>query len=112
MASTRLSIAAFAVLVAATIAAFFVTQHLKVTTPLLTGYPRPVPGGSRLVKTFLTPWKGQTAVWDGTILGRPAPTGAYLVGIEVTDAACNTGRWPARLPPSPAALARAGVTVQ
>jgi hypothetical protein len=261
LASTRLSTAAFAVLVAATIAAFFVTQHLKVTTPLLTGYPRPVPGvinplhgvacgghnngsttisfylqhradlvdvyvvnaatgeivrtvasgrnmrkdkrtpfhwdgredngsvvpdgtyyfrvalrhqgrtidlngvpvkvktttpnpvvvsvspqvipsaspstsvtihyagnenrggtillyrtdvpvGSQLVKTFLTPWKGQTAVWDGTILGRPAPAGTYLVGIEVTDAACNTGRWPPRLPPSPAAVARAGVTVQ
>jgi hypothetical protein len=265
LASNRLSTAAFAVLVAATIAAFFVTQHLKVTTPLLTGYPRPVPGvinplhgvvcggynsdsttisfylqhraddvdvyvvnaatgdivrtvasgrhmrkgvripdgvfhwngredngtvapdgtyyfraalrqqgatinlngvpvkvkttpprpvvvsvspqvvpsstvstkvtiryagnenrggtillyrtdvpgGPRLVKTFLTPWNGQTAVWDGTILGRPAPAGNYLVGIEVTDAACNTGRWPARLPPSPAAsLARAGVTVQ
>jgi hypothetical protein len=266
LASNRLSIAAFAVLVAATIAAFFVTQHLKVTTPLLTGYPRPVPGvinplhgvacggynsgsttisfylqhraddvdvyvvnadrgdivrtvasgrhmrrgvripdgvfqwngredsgsvapdgtyyfraalrqqgatiplnepqqlvkvktttphpvvvsvsprvipsatgsrnvtiryagnenrggtiliyrtdvpgGSRLVKTFLTPWKGQTAVWDGTILGRPAPAGTYLIGIEVTDAACNTGRWPPRLPPSPAAAARAGVTVR
>ena len=27
----------------ATAAAFFVTQHLKVTTPLLAGYPRPVP---------------------------------------------------------------------
>ena len=38
------STAAFAVLVAATIAAFFVTQHLKVTTPLIQGTPRPVPG--------------------------------------------------------------------
>ena len=41
---TRLSTGAFAVLVAATIAAFFVTQHLKVTTPLIQGAPRPVPG--------------------------------------------------------------------
>ena len=24
--------------------AFFVTQHLKVTTPLIQGFPRPVPG--------------------------------------------------------------------
>ena len=33
-----------------------------------------VPGGPRLVKTFLTAWKGQTAVWDGTINGpRRAP---------------------------------------
>jgi hypothetical protein len=33
----------FAVLVVATVAAFFVTQHLKVTTPLLTGFPAPDP---------------------------------------------------------------------
>ena len=44
MASNRLATVAFAALVAATIAAFFVTQHLKVTTPLIQGYPRPVPG--------------------------------------------------------------------
>jgi hypothetical protein len=75
-------------------------------------YRTDVPGGSRLVKTFLTPWNGHTAVWDGTILGRPARAGTYLVGIEVTDAACNTGRWPPQLPRSAAALARAGVTVR
>jgi hypothetical protein len=69
-------------------------------------------GGARLVKTFLTPWKGQTAVWDGTIKGRPAPAGVYQVGIEVTDAACNTGRWPPQPPPWPASVARASVTVQ
>ena len=40
----RLSTSAFAMLVAATIAAFFITQHLKVTTPLIQGFPRPVPG--------------------------------------------------------------------
>src|SRR6185312_232478 len=47
MATTRLSLVAFAGLVAASIAAFFVTQHLKVTTPLIAGgagAPRPVPG--------------------------------------------------------------------
>ena len=43
MVTTRLSIVAFAALVAATIGAFFVTQHLKVTTPLIQGFPRPVP---------------------------------------------------------------------
>ena len=41
---TRLSTGAFALLVVATIGAFFVTQHLKVTTPLIQGYPRFVPG--------------------------------------------------------------------
>ena len=34
---------AFAVLVAATVAAFFITQHLKTSTPLLTGTPAPFP---------------------------------------------------------------------
>jgi hypothetical protein len=41
---TRLSTGAFAALVAATIAAFFVTQHLKVTTPLIQGFPAAAPG--------------------------------------------------------------------
>src|SRR6201999_3204684 len=43
MAPTRVSIVAFGALVAASIAAFFVTQHLKVSTPLVQGTPRPVP---------------------------------------------------------------------
>jgi hypothetical protein len=64
-------------------------------------YRTDLPGGPRLVKTFLTPWKGQTAVWDGTIHQRPAPAGTYLIGLEVTDAACNTGRFPAQIPPAP-----------
>ncbi len=39
----RLPPVAFAALVAATVAAFFVTQHLKVATPFLQGAPAPVP---------------------------------------------------------------------
>src|SRR5437868_2129723 len=35
---------AFGALVATTVAAFFITQHLKVSTPLLADFPRPVPG--------------------------------------------------------------------
>lgn len=264
MVTTRLSIVAFAALVAASIAAFFVTQHLKVTTPLIQGFPRPVPGvidplhgvpcgqftsgstlisfylqhrsdvadvyvvdsegevvrtvatdrrmrkgvrnpdgvfrwngrlsdgrvapdgtyhfrvallhqdrgidltdvpvrvktvpphpvitsvtpsvispanGStkvtirytgnegrggtillyrldaaghaRLIKTFLTPWKGQTAVWDGTVSQqRPAPPGTYLLALEVSDAACNTGRYPARIPPPAGTAANDVVTVR
>jgi FlgD Ig-like domain len=55
-------------------------------------YRTGVPGGPRLVKTFLTPWKGQTAVWDGTARNRQmAPAGTYLIALQVTDAACNTG---------------------
>ncbi|HET8977808.1 MAG TPA: hypothetical protein VFN87_06595 [Solirubrobacteraceae bacterium] len=41
---TRLPVATFVVLGAATVGAFFLSQHLKVTTPLITGYPAPVPG--------------------------------------------------------------------
>ena len=44
-AVSRLPVAAFGALVVATVAAFFVTQHLKVTTPLITGvapHPRAV----------------------------------------------------------------------
>jgi hypothetical protein len=40
---TRLPALVLALLVAATVAAFFVTQHLKVTTPLLAGSPAPDP---------------------------------------------------------------------
>jgi hypothetical protein len=68
-------------------------------------YRTDLPGGPQLVKTFLTPWNGHTAVWDGTIGGRPAPPGAYLIGIEVTDAACNTGRYPARIRSAPTGAA-------
>jgi len=47
-------------------------------------------GGQRLVKSFASR-RGSSSVWDGTIRGAPAPRGAYLVGLKVTDKACNTG---------------------
>jgi FlgD Ig-like domain len=60
------------------------------------------PGGPRLIKTFLTPWSGHTAIWDGTVRNqRPAPAGTYLIALEVSDAACNTGQFPAGIPPAP-----------
>ncbi|HTU98026.1 MAG TPA: FlgD immunoglobulin-like domain containing protein [Solirubrobacteraceae bacterium] len=40
---SRAPVAAFVALVIATVAAFFVTQHLKVTTPLIQYRPAPVP---------------------------------------------------------------------
>lgn len=40
---SRAPVAAFVALVIATVSAFFVTQHLKVTTPLIQGHPAPVP---------------------------------------------------------------------
>lgn len=74
-------------------------------------YRTDLPGAPRLVKSFLTPWKGQTASWDGRIGGRPAPAGTYLVGLDVTDKACNTGRFPPMIPPAAGSMARAAVTV-
>jgi hypothetical protein len=71
-----------------------------------------LPGGPRLIKTFLTPWQGHTAVWDGTVSQqRPAPAGTYLLALEVSDAACNTGRYPARISPAPGSTVRGIVTV-
>ncbi len=40
---SRLPVAAFAALAIATVGAFFVMQHLKVTTPLINGFPAPYP---------------------------------------------------------------------
>jgi hypothetical protein len=47
-------------------------------------------GKPQLVKTFLTPWHQQSAVWNGLIGKRPAPSGAYQIALQVTDVACNT----------------------
>jgi hypothetical protein len=70
-----------------------------------------LPGKPHLVKSFVTKWNSQSAVWDGKIDQRPAPAGTYLVGLEVTDAACNTGRYPIVMPPPPGTT-HTGVTVR
>jgi hypothetical protein len=75
-------------------------------------YRTDVPGRPRPVKSFVTPWKGHTAVWDGTIHGKLAPAGIYLIGLDVSDAACNTGHFPRRMPPAPGTTRHAGVTVR
>jgi hypothetical protein len=75
-------------------------------------YRTDLPGKPRLVKSFLTPWKGQTAIWDGRIHRQPAPAGTYLIGLDVTDAACNTGHFPLELPPPPGSTPGAGVSVR
>lgn len=75
-------------------------------------YRTDLPGPPRIVKTFLTPWKGQTAVWDGAINGKPAPAGTYLAGLEVTDVTCNTGSFPVVIPPPPGTTPHAGITVR
>jgi hypothetical protein len=74
-------------------------------------YRTDLPGGPRLVKTFAGR-RGARSVWDGTIGGRPAPPGTYLIGLNVTDRACNSGRFPAELPPVAGTTRGAGVTVR
>ena len=74
-------------------------------------YRTDLPGGPRLVKSFLTPWNGHTAIWDGKINGRRAPAGTYLIGLDVTDAVCDTGHFPAHIPPASGVAPRATVTV-
>ncbi len=53
-----------------------------------------------LVKSFLT--GGHSAVWNGLVNHQPATPGTYLVGLRVTDLACNTGYYPPTLNPLPA----------
>jgi len=71
-----------------------------------------LPGAPRLVKSFPARAGGATT-WDGTVAGgSPAPQGTYLVGLRVTDRACNTGSFPAVLPPVAGTTAHAGVSVR
>lgn len=71
-----------------------------------------LPGAPRLVKSFPARAGGATT-WDGTVAGgAPAPQGTYLVGLRVTDRACNTGSFPAVLPPVAGTTAHAGVSVR
>jgi hypothetical protein len=74
-------------------------------------YRTDLPGPPRLVKSYSSGRRTSTH-WDGRINGRPAPQGTYLVGLKVTDKACNTGRFPPELPPVPGTTAHAGVTVR
>jgi FlgD Ig-like domain len=86
------------------------TQSRGVTVRI---YRTDPPGAPRLVKSFFSPpTPSRVAVWDGRIDKRPAPAGTYLVSISATDAACNTGRYPARIPPSPGAAPNAGLSVR
>ncbi len=75
-------------------------------------YRTDLPGKPRVVKSFRVNQRGDSAVWDGLIGGLPAPAGTYLVGMAVTDAACNLGLFPALDPPPPGSTPHTGVTVR
>lgn len=75
-------------------------------------YRTDLPGGLRLVKSYAATSAAGHSTWNGMIEGRPAPQGTYLIGLKLTDKACNTGRFPAQLPPAPGSTAHADVTVR
>jgi hypothetical protein len=76
-------------------------------------YRTDLPGGPKLVKSFNATTKHGVTKWDGNLTGgAPAPQGTYLVGLRLTDAACNTASFPTRLPPVPGSTTHAGVTVR
>jgi hypothetical protein len=67
-------------------------------------------GRPRLVGSFLS--RSSPAYWDGRVHGGPAAPGTYLIGLSVTDRACNTGTFPPLIPPTPGSTGHAGVTVR
>ena len=54
----RLPVATFVALGVATVGAFFLTQHLKVTTPLINGFPAPLPSTINPVNGGTCPVRG------------------------------------------------------
>jgi hypothetical protein len=75
-------------------------------------YRTGVTGRPVAVKTFGVNGRRGRAIWNGTIAGAPAPAGTYLVGMNVTDQACNPGRFPVVLPPAAGSTPHAGITVR
>jgi hypothetical protein len=74
-------------------------------------YRTDLPGGFRRVFSFHTSGNGHRQ-WDGLIQGHPPPAGTYVVGLRIADKACNTGYFPATIPPARGATQHAGVTVR
>ncbi|MBB4660961.1 N,N-dimethylformamidase beta subunit family domain-containing protein [Conexibacter arvalis] len=68
---------------------------------------------ARVVEELEIPRRTAQVEWDGTVGGRPAPAGTYLLGLLVADRAGNRGTFPAAVPPRAGSVrGRAGVTVR
>jgi hypothetical protein len=79
--------------------------------PRVLVYRTDLRGGPRVVKSYNATTRHGRTLWDGTIAGgRPAPQGTYLIGLKLTDRACNVARFPTQL--APGAAPHAGVTVR
>jgi hypothetical protein len=71
----------------------------------------------RRVGQLHVPVRARTVPWDGTLGGRAAPPGTYLMGVLVADRSGNAGTFPPRLPDARGAslaplAGHAGVTVR
>lgn len=66
----------------------------------------------RIVEEITVPFHARRATWDGTVDGRPAPPGTYLVGMLVADRSGNAATFPRRVPPAGPLPTHAGVTVR
>jgi hypothetical protein len=66
------------------------------------------PAGPRQVKSYAATSRAGSSVWNGTIGGRPAAPGTYLVAVAVTNKACTTGRSPATVAAAPQAVVTVG----
>ena len=65
----------------------------------------------RVVVERLPSAGGQRATWDGTIRGRSAPPGTYMIAASAQDRAGNRGSVPVELPPPGTGDAAGGVGV-
>ena len=84
------------------------TERRQVTVLI---YRTDLGSAPRLVDSFNTA-RRHFVTWNGAIGGTPAPAGTYLIGLRVTDLACNIGNFPAALPPLPGSTPHAGLTVR
>ncbi len=71
----------------------------------------------RRVGQLSIPFGSGTTTWDGTLGGRPAPPGTYLMALLVADRSGNAGTFPPRLPGAPGwtpgpVPGHAGVTIR
>jgi hypothetical protein len=67
----------------------------------------------RIVAQLRIPFGEDTARWDGTIDGEPAPAGTYLMGVLVADRSGNAGTFPRQVPPRDGHVdGHAGVTIR
>ena len=65
-------------------------------------------GAPRLVKSYAATSRAGSSVWDGTIGGRRARAGPYLVGVRVTNRTCTTGSSPVTAAAAPHAVVTVG----